>query len=1582
MTNEVKQRGLNLYNTDELSTAILKWGNLERRLSNQIIFASNKEDILNILTYDNDYPIFFRDEMIGNIFIYLSIANIDGIKYNFLSDVIKLSQEEIDIIVNDSANFQLDADSIDMLDQIFGEHLSLYDSYNELINTYQAGEIGEFPITSYDSLPDQQIPDLGLFMNLYMDYLTRANSYTGDDEWEYKLHVPNKYILFTNDMVNVYKSNAYGGVPNPFSPVSIFNLSRDSLVVENEIEIDILSNIWEEINTYIVDKSFRPNDLINIVLSIIIGSGDPFLVPEEILESSIINILPIIFDFIEKVEDKPDIDISLSDNLDDNGPLINSILSNYNTWRELYMELVEKELRALNVIYTTDENFNERHQNNFEEADELLITRFKINKISVKSKIDFNPELIGSVELGYDIFDRLELSNDIPIVLYKGEENSRKIYMGDNGTYKPKVDLLDVKIGKDESLYFKIWNGTQDATSDRVTKANKDNYISCVLPIKDKLIRTKLNIDSNNYIENELKLYQERLNKSFTNIGHIESDIGGIFGSYNIIVNDFNIYAFFILLQTQAPYMNHLAFNEISTIMPNKEHYKLLFRSSIYQIDRLFEHSISFELKFERLQNDSKYKIFKPNGNEYDADIKINSVVITVLVNDAPNRGDLIRFISMINNIIKDAAIGDVNNDDDMGDNSAVEAHYLNGIFNPEDRAFLGNLTLKDKKIKDRSSKKSKVKNIGYQVKTLLDYINKFDLIQQQISEDHVNMNKFFSRQVQKPNQFTIIQNDDDIEAFGNYVDPEGNRMTVLSYPYLYDSSDQDAKKVTVNGQDYYVNSNFIQGLSSNLRMSIEEYIINNPIKFYFVCSTNNPTFKPFKKSNGRDNPSQDVLEQQEKYKNEYSYLPICQKKRADYVKDVLKILNNETKLSKNMVDTKSISKKSTALISEERGSLPTSINEFFSLFSQESTNKITRVGVPNSLSSLIHCILLVIDKEYSNSKDRISYVKEFREIQMPKFSLNVDIVKQEMYGYTKEEINNSLFNPSVYLDINLVYRYFEELLDINIFGFVGSTLGGTGKVSFEIPRFYKSLSRPSRLDRKTIFVYRKEGSQSKSFNYELITINNNAIIDSIHSRKIYETFYNSINQRSIINLGNKYELNGYKELYSNIKYERFLLDKGIIKQGLWNSDGKTNITKQFINIYGQTYGIIFKYENENVLMVTRPTRPFITYKTETFEYSNVSLSVIKKLMGDSLPTGKSIIDNKLIGLWYQLSGIDNSLYFPIKEIVTPIEYIDTQVVSPAVLPNSILSKSESRMMTLKKLNSVILQLAKWVYIIDRINDKNNLENIEQYIATTFAYENATEGLSFYGIKNYNDLNIRNLPVVNNSSDAKKFIKSQTNLSNLINRQMKITAYNKKYYNGLSFFIRSYHKSIESLNVEIPNRIIGTYNNNADFKKQNNVDILLNDKQYYDWLAYVSHPNRGLISTNIDKTGTNPYMYKNIADELYLIQKLKNDTLLNSLFVSYYWQIKNVNLGYESALYLSSESFILANLVGSLNVKNISHQHIEKMLLELPYIVYIWKDGNLNLETNQTRDQIPYLEIIKYDNNSYGPILPFNMNIS
>ena len=686
MSDDVKQRGLTLYNTDELSTAILKWGNLERRLSNQIILASNRKDILDVLTYDSDYPIFFRDDMIGNIFIYLSIDNIDGIKYNFLSDVVGLSSEEIDIIDDNIINtdIQLIESSIDKLYDIFGENLSLHDSYNELISVYQEGEqIVDFPITSYESLPDQQIPDLSLFLKLYIDYLARVNENIGDNEWEYKLHIPNKYILFTDDIVNVYKSNAYGSIPGAFKPVSIFNLLRDYLL-ENDINVDILSVIWNEINTYNVDSSLKPNGLINIFLSIIIGNGDPFFVPGEIDESSIINILPVILDFIETVEDKPDIDISLGQDSDDQSPLINNIMSNYNTWRELYIELVKTELNVLNSIYITDENFNERHQNNmrrdreggieegredFIEYDELLITRFKINKISVRSKIDFKPELVNSVELGYDIFDRLELSNDIPIVLYKGEENSRKIYMGDNGTYKPKVDFEEVKVGKDESLYFKIWNGTQEATSDRVIKANKDDYISCVLPIKDKLIRTKLNISSNNYIENELKLYQTRINKSFNDIGNIESDIGGIFGSYNIIVNDFNIYAFFILLQTQAPYMNHLAFNEISTIMPIKEHYKLLFRPSVYQIDRLFEHSISFELKFKRLQNDSKYRIFKPNGNEYDADIKINSVVITVSVNDAPNRGDLIRFISMINNLIKDAAVGDIHDDRDKGDN-------------------------------------------------------------------------------------------------------------------------------------------------------------------------------------------------------------------------------------------------------------------------------------------------------------------------------------------------------------------------------------------------------------------------------------------------------------------------------------------------------------------------------------------------------------------------------------------------------------------------------------------------------------------------------------------------------------------------------------------------------------------------------------------------------------------------------------------------------------------------------------------------------------------------------------------------
>ena len=192
-----------------------------------------------------------------------------------------------------------------------------------------------------------------------------------------------------------------------------------------------------------------------------------------------------------------------------------------------------------------------------------------------------------------------------------------------------------------------------------------------------------------------------------------------------------------------------------------------------------------------------------------------------------------------------------------------------------------------------------------------------------------------------------------------------------------------------------------------------------------------------------------------------------------DYMYPYLKSTAVETKM-KNLNKTiyteipccKKLPQKREKVVKQDitRGDLDKQIKYILNNYNKLD-NHFTIYNVINDKNSLLHCVCSALQQvDYLHSKDKSSYVEQLLTTISNK--TNFGLLKQELYDKDVDTIKTMFLN-NVFLDPKLYYRALEEYFDINIYVFESENI-------LDIPRFRQFHTRPLRLNRKTILIYKK----------------------------------------------------------------------------------------------------------------------------------------------------------------------------------------------------------------------------------------------------------------------------------------------------------------------------------------------------------------------------------------------------------------------------------------------------------------------------------------------------------------------------
>jgi hypothetical protein len=153
------------------------------------------------------------------------------------------------------------------------------------------------------------------------------------------------------------------------------------------------------------------------------------------------------------------------------------------------------------------------------------------------------------------------------------------------------------------------------------------------------------------------------------------------------------------------------------------------------------------------------------------------------------------------------------------------------------------------------------------------------------------------------------------------------------------------------------------------------------------------------------------------------------------------------------------------------------------------------RYGTPMGTNSLIHSILYATsDVGYGNLRDdetKDKYASSVRRYIAD--SIDPNLLKQELYDMTDEEIIAEIRDETVNFTSSKFYRALEEVFGINIYVFdpkKSSSSDEEENMSVEIPRSKVFHVRPYRLERPTVLIFKQtisKKNEEENFHYELI---------------------------------------------------------------------------------------------------------------------------------------------------------------------------------------------------------------------------------------------------------------------------------------------------------------------------------------------------------------------------------------------------------------------------------------------------------------------------------------------------------------
>jgi hypothetical protein len=708
----------------------------------------------------------------------------------------------------------------------------------------------------------------------------------------------------------------------------------------------------------------------------------------------------------------------------------------------------------------------------------------------------------------------------------------------------------------------------------------------------------------------------------------------------------------------------------------------------------------------------------------------------------------------------------------------------------------------------------------------------------------------------------------------------------------------------------------------------------DNP-RWNFVCPNDSAPF-PGVKSN-KDLSNKDI----------YPYVPCCFKDDQMDPASFSKYQESHGRKAKK-IEEKAVTKethkiKTDKILSPGRyGYVPKSIAALVSKYSEESVD-ISRLGVPNTVNSLLHCISVAIrDPTYLNLatiQQKEDYVANIRQIIVRQ--VLPTLIKQEMYDFSNEEIIEQLSDPENFLDPNLFYRAIEQSYNINIYVFSPpdkeddpSSLG-----SFELPRFKLFHVRAPRPEKRAVLIFRTWGAESDALSYpqcELIVDQdeaNNRVTYSF-SQDMNNLLHNAL---TTLNRTITWELNevpnqptqiiARNNIYSRENYF-YLLNK--------------SPTHQLIDGYGKCRGFIFPAGDQQITMIVPSTQP---ENLPIGQITRVNHEIAVAVFGAPLATTKN--NGNVDGLWYQVLDLEYGIYIPIN----PTDQYKDLRVGPS---NPLVEEGSDVVRRVRKLRrdlDTITQVVKWLYLLSKLNIHDFLT---RYIS--IGQKPVEDSATIYDLSK---ISIK-LPEVKTADEGIDQIKILApTLVQTLQGQDRIYLYSQKFYDGIHYFLKKYDYERKPRDPVIPKIIYRTDISEEDFTPQRRVAIFTDERDMKTWLNTLdklSFKNIIIEDTlNISNAlRSEPYLYIGPTGNIYLIQNVIGGNRMRAINVGYYWYMRKINLGH-TALEFDTET------LGNLPV----------------YVVYGISPALAPvIIENHAGDSTQYLQVLSYGSNQYAAMLP------
>lgn len=625
------------------------------------------------------------------------------------------------------------------------------------------------------------------------------------------------------------------------------------------------------------------------------------------------------------------------------------------------------------------------------------------------------------------------------------------------------------------------------------------------------------------------------------------------------------------------------------------------------------------------------------------------------------------------------------------------------------------------------------------------------------------------------------------------------------------------------------------------------------------------------------------------------------EKTRSSYVISTLKILNKDS-------DQAYIPLSFLNLLSASENINYTPLNY----------NSFLRKKTQISKLSFLHCILFSIqDPAYLLTNNKEDYCLKIKEQIIEE--INENIMKQEMYDFTDDDIYNEFLDESNFLDPYLYYRIFEEYYNLNIFVF---SVDSHGNIEPETPRCKDFHIRLKKNDRNESIIILKHKQEKHC---ELIFYKSSDINKYIYTEEMTNhlfSIFKQSNHNYVFSYTTDFTLRD--DPYSFIDYENIF----------------DNIESQFIDKSGKTYGlnVIVKSGDvqEKFSIIIPFSQPLPLPSTKELYRKQTETSI---LLHFGTPETKTPD-----GYWYSILDYKHGFFIPIKNN-------DVQIQQIPYMPNDNHEDlSYIKLRHAKKYTSIFMQYINWLWKLT-IKEDSKLSNFDDWWNKYVILDNNMK--EQIGVCNFSQI----LPDFDNVNDALKFIDYKPFF-----QKNKIKLYSKLYNITYGFFKRE-ENMINGLNyndfyMTIPKRLDDLYIYEEDFIKNKNNLIIIGNTNLDSWLYGIMN-NKNIINIETEFSldfykNEEPILFKDVDGKIYIIQNVHAGNIYRALYICNEWYKNKINRG------------TVSNYI--------------KEFDDWSYIVYgISKENKLVAIDDKTFEEDKYFyQILKYskESNVYAAMLP------